>query len=93
LPTWYVLEQNFPNPFNPSTQIRYGLPKESHVRLVVFNALGQEVVQLVNAAQPAGWHTVEFSSSRSSRELSSGIYFYRLQADDFVKTMKFVLIR
>jgi len=93
LPTWYVLEQNFPNPFNPSTQIRYGLPKESHVRLVVFNALGQEVVQLVNAVQPAGWHTVEFSSSRSSRELSSGVYFYRLQADDFVKTMKFVVIK
>ncbi len=108
LPTSYVLEQNFPNPFNPSTTIRYGLPQESVVRLSVFNALGQEVVQLVNGVQEAGWHVVEFSSSRIGKEVASGVYYYRLSAAltdrgdlvqkngharDFVKTMKLVLIK
>ena len=93
LPPTYVLLQNYPNPFNPSTTIQYGLPKQSNVSLRVFNALGQEVAQLVSAVQPAGWHSVEFSSARSDRELSSGIDYYRFQADDVVKTMKFVLIK
>jgi hypothetical protein len=92
-PTSYVLEQNFPNPFNPSTRIRYGLPKESIVRLSIFNALGQEIAQLVNGVQEAGWHVVEFSPSRVGKEVASGVYYYRLHADDFVKTMKFVLIK
>ncbi len=102
-PTSYVLEQNFPNPFsatggsasggNASTRIRYGLPKESYVRLTIFNALGQEVARLVNAVEEAGWHTVEFSPARVGKEVASGVYYYRLHADDVVKTMKFVLIK
>ncbi|HXG00368.1 MAG TPA: YCF48-related protein, partial [Bacteroidota bacterium] len=93
LPTAYMLEQNFPNPFNPSTRIRYALPKESHVRLTVFNALGQQVAQLVNDVQQAGWHTVEFSAASIGREIASGVYYYRLQADEFVRAMRLVLIK
>ena len=93
IPRVYELAQNYPNPFNPSTQISYGLPKESHVRLAVYNSLGEEVAQLVNEMQPAGEYTVEFSTHAVARELSSGIYYYRLSAGDFVLTKKFILLK
>jgi hypothetical protein len=89
IPRETVLQQNFPNPFNPSTTIRYGLPNRSHVNLTVFNTLGQEVAQLVNGDMEAGYHQVKFDRSG----LSSGIYFYRLRAGDFVETKRLILIR
>jgi hypothetical protein len=88
-PTWFVLEQNFPNPFNPSTTIRYGLPNRSHVSLTVFNTLGQSVSTLVNGEQEAGYHEVRFDASG----LSSGVYFYRIQAGSYVQTHKMLLVR
>jgi hypothetical protein len=88
-PTAFALYQNYPNPFNPITNIRYGVPNRSHVTLTVFNALGQEVVQLVNGDMEAGYHEVQFEG----KNLSSGVYFYRMQAGDFVQTRKFVLVR
>lgn len=75
-PTAYSVDQNFPNPFNPVTTIRYGLPRESHVTVTVYNALGQEVALLVNGVQGAGYHEERFNGS----SLASGVYFYRLQA-------------
>ncbi len=75
LPTSYALAQNFPNPFNPATTIRYALPEAAAVKLVVFNSLGQRVADLVDEAQAAGHHEVRFDGST----LSSGVYFYRLQ--------------
>ncbi len=93
IPTVYELNQNFPNPFNPSTKITYGLPKESHVQLTVFNALGQEVATLVNEAQSAGRYTIEFSTASIGREISSGVYYYRINAGDFAQTKKLVLLR
>jgi hypothetical protein len=89
IPTVYSLDQNFPNPFNPSTAIRYGLPNRSHVMLTVFNTLGQEVAQLVNGDMEAGSHEVKFDASG----LSSGVYFYRIQAGGFVETRKLLLVR
>jgi hypothetical protein len=89
LPQEYRLEQNYPNPFNPSTTIRYGLPARSHVSLTVFNALGQQVAQLVNGEIEAGYHEVQFNAS----ELSSGVYFYRIQAGTFVETKRLLLLR
>jgi dienelactone hydrolase len=89
LPDDFTLGQNYPNPFNPSTTIRYGLPHRSHVMLTVFNTLGQEVAQLVNGDLEAGYHEVRFDASG----LSSGVYFYRLQAGTFVETRKLLLLR
>jgi ligand-binding sensor domain-containing protein len=88
-PSTYLLEQNFPNPFNPSTTLRYALPLRSHVSLSVFNTLGQEVAALVQGEEEAGYHEMKFDASN----LSSGVYFCRLQAGDFVQTRKLLLLR
>jgi hypothetical protein len=88
-PKDYSLGINYPNPFNPFTTIRFGLPKRSQVALSVFNALGQNVAQLVNGDINAGYHEVTFDGSN----LASGVYFYRLQAGSFVQTKKLLLLR
>ena len=89
LPTVYSLYQNFPNPFNPSTTIKYSIPNEGRVSLTVFNLLGEEVTTLVNEEQSAGNYKVEFNIS----SLPSGVYFYQLKAGTFVSTRKMLLIR
>jgi hypothetical protein len=89
LPACYVLERNYPNPFNPSTTIRYGLPERSHVSLAVYNTLGQQAAILQNGEQEAGYHDVRFDASN----LPSGVYFYRLQAGSYVETRKLCLVR
>jgi hypothetical protein len=95
IPTLFSLAQNFPNPFNPSTSIQYGLPARSSVRLVIYNVLGQVVTDLVNAEQSAGWNQVVWNAN-----VSSGLYFYRLEATSldnpskrFVETKKMLLLR
>jgi len=89
VPDEFALSQNYPNPFNPSTTIRYELPHASRVSLKVYNTLGQEVATLVNETKSAGVYTVQFDAAN----LASGVYFYRLQAGDFVEVMKLVLLR
>jgi hypothetical protein len=89
IPKEFALQQNYPNPFNPSTTIRYGLPNRSQVTLAVFNTLGQQVAQLVNGEQEAGYHEVTFDGSR----LASGVYLYRMQAGSYVETRKLLLVR
>jgi hypothetical protein len=89
VPTEFALRQNYPNPFNPSTTIRFELPKTSHVSLTVYDVLGREVVMLVQDEKDAGVHEVRFDGSN----LASGVYFYRLQAGDFVRTNKLVILR
>jgi hypothetical protein len=89
LPTEFNLAQNYPNPFNPTTIINYQLPSNSHVVLKVYNMLGQEAATLVNEKREAGKHTVEFDASR----LTSGVYFYRIQAGSFTQTKKLLLLR
>lgn len=89
LPSAFSLEQNYPNPFNPSTSIRYSVPQKADIQLTVFNALGQEVVQLVNGEVEAGSHEVRFDGSG----LASGVYLYRLSAGRFVETKKLLLLR
>ncbi len=82
LPINFTLEQNFPNPFNPTTIIKYALPFESKVKLSVFNALGEEVNVLVNEFNSAGYHQYEWNGLNSSgNRVSSGIYFYRIETE------------
>jgi predicted esterase len=88
-PQAFSLEQNFPNPFNPSTTIRYSLGRAASVKLVVFNLLGQPVATLVEWEQQAGVHVVRFDP----RNLASGVYFYRLQAGTFVETKRLLILR
>lgn len=82
------LDQNYPNPFNPGTTIKYDLPMSSMERLSVYNMLGREVSVLVNGRKEAGYHEVKFDGAG----LSSGVYFYRIQAGSFVETRKLLLV-
>jgi hypothetical protein len=89
IPTEFCLFKNYPNPFKGATTIKFGLPRPSTVSLAVFNTLGQLVAELANGYLEAGYHSVVFSSSG----LSSGLYFYRFQAGDFIDTKKLVVLR
>jgi hypothetical protein len=96
LPIDYSLEQNFPNPFNPTTTIRYQLPKDGMVTLKVYDILGAEVATLVNEEKLAGKYEVNFNASDHSgnvRNLASGVYIYRLQANDFISVKKMILLK
>ncbi len=89
VPRTFLLEQNYPNPFNPSTTIRYQLPVASEVKLEVYDVLGKKVAKLVNERQAAGVYQVIWNANG----LSSGTYFYRLQAGQFVQTRKMMLVK
>ncbi len=89
IPTQYSLSQNYPNPFNPSTTIHFSLPSSDFVTLKVFDLLGNEVATLVNEEKYAGVYEVDFSAS----QLTSGVYFYTINAGSFVDTKKMILLR
>ena len=90
LPSAFELSQNYPNPFNPSTTIRFGLPADTRVTLEVFNIIGEKVATLLNnEIKSAGYYDVLFKAS----ELSSGVYFYRLTAGEFISTKKLNIIK
>jgi hypothetical protein len=89
MPESYALYQNYPNPFNPDTEIKYAIPSDVSVTLKVYNVLGAEVATLVDASQKAG----VYSARWDARDLASGVYFCRLQAGEFSKTVKMVLLR
>ena len=93
-----MLEQNYPNPCNPSTTIKYSIPTSEFVTLKVYDVLGNEVATLVDEEKPAGSYEVEFSAKgiaygRNAYNLSSGIYFYTMQAGSFTQTKKLILIK
>ena len=93
LPSGFHLSQNYPNPFNSSTTIAYTLPVASRVRLTIFNILGQRVKTLVDGDQSAGSHTVSWNGTNSTgRAVATGIYMYQIQANEFVRSRKMVLI-
>lgn len=89
IPVKYDISQNYPNPFNPSTKINYDLPVDGKVSLKLFDMSGKEVATLVNEVKTAGYYTVSFNAMN----LSSGVYFYRLNAGDFSATKKMMLIK
>ena len=88
-PTAFELYQNFPNPFNPATQIEYTIPQTAHVELVVYNSTGQKVAVLTNDIKNAGRHAVIWNTNG----LPSGIYFYRIHAEKFIKIKKCLLVK
>ena len=87
--TSYELLQNYPNPWNPITTIGYSLKENIQVKLTLLNILGEELMVLVNEEQNKGYHKLEFNGAK----LSSGVYFYRLQAGDFIQTRKMILLK
>ncbi len=95
IPGTFSLSQNYPNPFNPATKIRYSIPQSSNVVIKVFDILGNEIETLVNEEKPTGEYEVDFNSLSASggQGLTSGIYFYKLQAGSFVQTKKMILMK
>jgi hypothetical protein len=89
IPKLYSLRQNYPNPFNPSTTIEFTLPTSEFVTLKIFNILGEEVTTLVNDKLQAGVHTYQFEGSN----LASGVYMYRIEAGEYNKVMKMILLK
>jgi hypothetical protein len=85
----YALEQNFPNPFNPITTIGYVLREKANAKLILLNAIGEEVAVLFNEEQEKGYHKVDFNAGT----LASGVYFYQLKAGDFTHTRKMILLK
>ncbi|MFC1554812.1 beta-propeller fold lactonase family protein, partial [candidate division KSB1 bacterium] len=94
IPDDYVLKQNFPNPFNPETTIEFGLPESGYVKIAIYNSLGQELRTLINTERPAGYHKIQFDGrDNNGRELTSGMYFYKLISKNTVQTKKLILLR
>jgi hypothetical protein len=90
----YALTQNHPNPFNPFTVIEFDIPRRSHVSVAIFNMLGQKVIDLANEEYSAGNHRIVWDGvSSNGQRVSTGIYFYKLVAGDFVNTKKMILLK
>ncbi len=89
IPDKFVIYQNYPNPFNPATKIRFGIPTASHVKIEIYNALGQKVTELVNEYKAAGYYLVNFNASK----YASGIYIYRMVAGNYQEIKKMMLIK
>ena len=89
IPDSYALFDNYPNPFNPTTKIKYSIPEEAYVILKVYDILGKEITSLVNQSQQPGYYEIDFNASN----LSNNVYFYILQAGDFVETKKMLLLK
>ncbi len=89
IPTQYMLEQNYPNPFNPTTKIKYSIPQASKVSIAVYDVLGIKVISLVDAEQPVGNYEIVFNGNN----LASGVYFVRMNADNYLVTKKIMLLK
>ena len=92
-PEEFTLYNNYPNPFNPSTNIVYGLPTDAFVTLRIYNSVGEQVVELINEYQPAGLYTQTFNASSQNRSLPSGIYFAELIANGNAQRIKMLLLK
>jgi len=94
VPKQYELFQNYPNPFNPNTVIKYDLPNPGHVKLTIYNILGQKVITLIDQYQGAGHKVVSWGGKDNrQKEVSSGVYFCRLEVNGYVETRKMILIK
>ena len=89
LPNEYLLEQNYPNPFNPSTIIKFGIPERTNVVIKIYDILGSEAATLINQEMDIGWYEVQFNA----QDYSSGVYIYRMQAGNYIRTKKMLLVK
>jgi len=94
IPDEFIVHQNFPNPFNPETEIRFALTKDSHVLINIYNTLGQQIGTLIDTQYAAGFHSMRWDGKdRNGRPVSSGVYLYQIQAGEFSQVRKMSLIR
>jgi hypothetical protein len=94
IPDVFALQQNYPNPFNPVTTIRFDVPQESHIRMDIYNLLGQRVRTLVNSDMRAGYHAISWNGTNDmGKPLSSGMYIYSLHSSEFTSVKKLVLMK
>lgn len=94
IPDEFIVHQNFPNPFNPETEIRFALTRDHHVVINIYNTLGQQIGTLINTQYAAGFHSVHWDGKdRNGRPVSSGVYLYQIQAGAFSQVKKMSLIR
>jgi hypothetical protein len=94
IPNKFSLKQNFPNPFNPVTTLRYDLPENGHVNITIYDMLGRQVKTLINQIQDAGYRSVIWDATDDyGKPVSAGIYLYQIQAGDFIQTRKMVLLK
>ena len=94
IPEVFALHQNYPNPFNPTTQIRYDLPEDAMVSITIYDIMGRSIKSLVNTTQSAGYRSVRWDATNGFGEpVSAGMYIYMIQAGQFTKTKKMVLLK
>ncbi len=94
LPTEFVMQQNFPNPFNPNTKIKYGIPENTHVSIVVYDVQGRVIATLLNMEQSAGWYDVSWSGmTDANAQVATGLYFARIKAGSFTDVIKMVYLQ
>ena len=94
IPDVFALHQNYPNPFNPVTTIRYDVPEQSNVRVEIYNVIGQKVAELVNRSHQPGFYAVNWDGTNmTGSQLGSGMYFYKIEADQFTSVKKLLLVK
>ena len=94
LPKTFALHDNYPNPFNPNTTIRFDLPSEADVSILVFNVLGQKIKTIEKSQMNPGYHSIIWNATNAQgSQVSAGMYFYQLRTNDFVKTKKMILLK
>ena len=94
IPDSYALHNNFPNPFNPVTNIFYDLPKSGHVRMVIYDLLGREVTTLINETMKSGYYSTRWNGrNQYGQPVGAGIYFYHLHTDAYSKAQKMLLVK
>lgn len=94
LPEGYALEANYPNPFNPSTTIKFTVPVKADVQIIVYNMVGQKIKTLINQTMPAGTHSTSWDGTdKSGNEVTTGIYFYKIITDGYSLTKKMMLLK
>ena len=94
IPETFALHQNFPNPFNPITSLRYDLPEQSRITLTIYDLMGREITQLVNTVQEAGYRSVKWDATDiHGKPVSAGVYLYQIRSGEYVQTKKMVLLK